>query len=230
MRDDRVYEHPSFGIISISRIGCTKNSNCFMAEELDLGGHIQIEVKTARLYRRLSKHYVHPDKGVLSLRLSYHQFAELITSLNLGGTPCTLEWITPAGAGEVETYCPPPPPKTEFESELRETLAEGLEALKELKIAIEALSAKGKAGKGELTELRKKAEAVSRHLVDNVPFVEESFQEAMAATVSRSKIEASAWMDDQVRALGLRAIAQSNQTLELEESDGTDKPAGELEE
>lgn len=202
-----------------------------MAEELDLGGHIKIEVKTALLQRGLSRYYVHPDKGVVSLRLSYHQFAELITNLNNGsGTPCTLEWITPAGTGEVERYCPPPPPKTEFESELKETLSEGLKALEELKKAIEALSTKGKAGKGELTELREKAEAVSRHLVDNVPFVEESFQEAMAATVSRSKIEASAWMDDQVRALGLQAIAQSNQTLELEGNNGADKPAGELEE
>ena len=202
-----------------------------MAEELNLGGHIQIEVKTARLHRGLSRYYVHPDKGVLSLRLSYHQFAELITTLNNGsGTPCTLEWITPAGTGEVERYCPPPPPRTEFESELRDTLAEGLEALEELKRQIEALSSKGKAGKGELTELRRKAEAVSRHLTDRAPWVEKSFQEAMDATVSRSKIEASAWMDDRMRALGLKVIAQSNQTLELEGSNGADKPAGELEE
>jgi hypothetical protein len=201
-----------------------------MAEELELGGHIQVRVDTAHLTRRLSRNYVHPDKGVISLRLSYHQFAELITNLNNGtGTPCTLEWITPAGKGEVERYCPPPPPRTEFESELKNTLADGLEALEELKKAIEELSSKGKAGKGDLTELRKKAETVSRHLTDTAPWVEKSFQEAMDATISRSKIEASAWMDDQVRALGLKAIAQTNR-LEIEGNNGTDKSAGELEE
>ncbi len=201
-----------------------------MAEELELGGHIQIRVDTAYLTRRLSRNYVHRDKGVLSLRLSYHQFAELITNLNNGsGTPCTLEWITPAGEGEVERYCPPPALRTEFESELKNTLAEGLQVLEELKNSIEELSTKGKASKGDLSELRKRVETVTRQLTDSVPWVEKSFQEAMDATVSRSKIEASAWMDDQMRALGLQAIAQSNQTLELEGSNGTNKLAGELE-
>lgn len=195
-----------------------------MSEQLELGGHIQIRVSTAFVSRRLSRNRVHPDKNVISLRLSYHQFAELITNLNnSSGTPCTLEWITPAGEGEVESYSPPPTPKTEFESELKSSLAEALKSLEELKAAIEDLTTKGKAGKGDLAQLKHKVDEVNRRLISDTVWIENSFQEAMADTVSRSKIEASAWLDEQMRTLGLQAIMQNNQILELEESNDTDR-------
>lgn len=208
MIDSREYTHPSYGLVSLSRVQANK-SNCFMADGLEVGGYINMRVSTAMMSRRLSGYNLHPDKMVLSLRLSYHQFAELITNFNNGsGTACTLEWITPAGAGEVEEYVSPPSVRSEFEVDLKKELDNANQTLKELKITIEQLVDKGKAGKEELRQASELVSRVEKQLFDSTPYIEKRFGEALDNATSRSKAEITAWMDAQLSRMGLESLQQ----------------------
>lgn len=208
MIDSREYTHPSYGLVSLSRVQANK-SNCFMADGLEVGGYINMRVSTARMSRRLSEYSLHPDKTVLSLRLSYHQFAELITNFNNGsGTACTLEWITPAGAGEVEEYVSPPSVRTEFEVDLKKELDNANQTLKELKNTIAKLEEKGKASKAELKQASELVSRVERQLFDRTSYIEKRFGEALDNATSSSKAEITAWMDAQLSRMGLESLQQ----------------------
>lgn len=229
MIDSREYTHPSYGLVSLSRVQANK-SNCFMADGLEVGRYIKMTVSTAFLSRKLSGYNLYPDKNILSLRMSYHQFAELITNFNNGsGTACTLEWITPAGQGKVEEYVSPPSVRSEFELDLRKQLDQANKILKELKDSIAELVNKGKAGKTELKQASELVNRVERQLFDSTPYIEKRFGEALDNATSRSKAEITAWMDAQLSRMGLESLQQKqimsgSSPAPLE----TDKPAGDL--
>ena len=207
---EKKYNHPSYGLIKFNKV--TGSQSCFMSD-VNLGGYISLTVKKSQLNRNFSEYWVFPQEEVLRLRLSYHQFAELITNLNNGvGIPCTLEWI--AGEGKVEKYEAPPDERTQFETELKDKLNNALCKLKELNTQIAELKNKGKANKGELIQLSGLINSVSTELKSNIPFVEQLFQEALDQRVANVKVETSAWIENKLINMCLEQLKDQIKLLE----------------
>jgi hypothetical protein len=207
---EKKYNHPSYGLIQFNKVN--GSSNCFMSN-VNLGGHITLTVKKAELNRDLSRYWVFPKEELLRLRVSYHQFAELITNMNNGcGIPCTLEWV--AGEGKVEKYEAPPSERSQFETELKNRLNEALLKLEELTKQLNELKEKGKANKTELSQLTKVIDSASTELKFNIPFVEESFQEALDQRVANAKIETSAWIENKLVNIGLEQLKDQVKLIE----------------
>jgi hypothetical protein len=207
---EKKYNHPSYGVVQFNKVN--GSPGCFMSN-VNLGGYISLIVNKAQLNRNLSSYLVFPKEEVLRLRLSYHQFAELITNMNKGcGIPCTLEWLNKEG--QVERYEAPPDERTQFETELKDTLTNTLSKLEELTKQVDKLKEKGKASKTELTELGNLIGSVSSKLTSNIPFVEQSFQEALDQRVANVKVETSAWIENKLINMGLEQLKDQVELIE----------------
>lgn len=216
MKNNKQFNHPSYGLIQFNKT--TGSSDCFMSD-VNLGGFISLTVKRAELRRDLSRYWTYPREELLRLRLSYHQFAELITNMNSGcGIPCTLEWISDKGEGQVEKYINPKDERTEFEAELKETLNAALSKLECLTQQVNELKTKGKANKTELSNLSSLISSVNTELKSNIPFVENSFQEALDNRLANIKVETSAWIDNKLISMGMESLNDQIKFLDNDNS------------
>jgi hypothetical protein len=207
MSDDEFErEHPSYGLVSISRItGGSGARRLFGSPLANHYGTIRLSIGTAKWI-----HGLHHDRYYGSLRgehieveMSAAQFADMITSLNMGsGTPCTIRHL--AGA-----QIPPPPDyateaehiRDNFEGSLDKYKAKARTYRKKIEELTSKLSTKAK------EEIRIALDVIEDQLSSNVPFVVKQFQEATTRITSAAKAEVDAFVTGVVRAAGLEAIA-----------------------
>lgn len=83
--------HESYGQIRFSRIN---GHNRFYGSELEQDNYVELTVNKSECEKDLSKDWYYDTGQLVRLRMTSNQFAELITSMNVGsGVPCTLEYI-----------------------------------------------------------------------------------------------------------------------------------------
>ena len=90
------YKHPSFGMLSFNRTH-GGHSNLF-GSSIQHNDTIHMVLKEGVVIRGLNDdRYVGEDE-ILEVEMSQSQFAELITSMNVGtGTPCTIKYLRGKG-------------------------------------------------------------------------------------------------------------------------------------
>ena len=125
--DEFEREHPSYGLVRISRVtGGPGAQNLFGSPLARHYGTIRLSIGTAKWIHGLHHDHYHGSlRGEhIGIEMSAAQFADMITSLNMGsGTPCTLRYL----AG-VEV---PPPPDHATEAEhIRDNFAGSLDKYK----------------------------------------------------------------------------------------------------
>lgn len=94
------YEHPGYGTICISR-----GSGQVDLFDSDVGHQhfINLTINRAVRYDDGRHQFIHAKDQLIEVRMSEHQFARAITSLNMGsGAPCTLEWFDGKRLPDVE--------------------------------------------------------------------------------------------------------------------------------
>lgn len=205
--DEFEREHPSYGLIHISRItGGPGAKRLFGSPLANHYGTIRLSIGSAKWI-----HGLHHDRYYGSLRgehieieMSAAQFADMITSLNVGsGTPCTVRHV---GGKEVPN---PPDHATEaehirdnFEGSLDKYKAKARTYRKKIEDLTSKLSTKAR------DEIRIALDVMEDQLSSNVPFVVKQFQEATSKIASAAKAEVEAFVSNMVRAAGLGAIAE----------------------
>ena len=208
--DDNDFEraHPSYGLVSISRItGGPGAKRLFGSPLATHYGTIRLSIGAAKWMHSL-QHDSYCGSRLLAnehieIEMSAAQFADMITSLNMGsGTPCTVRYL---GGKPV-----PPPPEHVTEAEhIRESFGDSLDKYK----------AKARKYRGKIEELTTKLSLKARdeirialdviegQLSSNVPFVLDQFQEATTKITTAAKAEVDAFVTGVVHAAGLEAIA-----------------------
>jgi hypothetical protein len=197
--DEFEREHPSYGLVHISRITSTGAVRLFGSPLAHHYGTIRISVGSARW-----QHGLHHDRyfGGLTgehveIEMSAAQFADMITSLNIGGgTPCTIRRL--AGV-----HIPNPPDHaTEAEGSIDKYKAKARTYRKKIEDLTSKLSTKVK------DEIRIALDVIEDQLGSNVPFVLKQFQEATTKITTAAKAEVDSFVSHVVRAAGLEAIAE----------------------
>ena len=205
--DEFEREHPSYGLINISRItGGTGAARLFGSPLAHHYGTIRISIGSAKWI-----HGLHHDRYYGSLRgehveieMSTAQFADMITSLNIGsGTPCTIRHVAgvqvpnpPEHATEAEHI------RDSFEGSLDKYKAKARAYRKRIDDLTSKLSAKVR------DEIRVALDVMEDQLGANVPFVVKQFQEATTRVTTAAKAEVEAFVSNTIRAAGLTAIAE----------------------
>ena len=204
--DEFEREHPSYGLIHISRVsGGPGAKRLFGSPLANHYGTIRLSIGSAKWL-----HGLHHDRYYGSMRgehveieMSAAQFADMITSLNVGsGTPCTIRYL--AGV-----QIPNPPEhdteaehiRNNFEGSLDKYKAKAHEYRKKIEELTSKLPAKAK------DQIRIALDVIEDQLSSNVPFVVKQFQEATTKIATAAKAEVEAFVSHAIRAAGLDAIA-----------------------
>jgi hypothetical protein len=222
MRDPKHFEHPSYAMIQFTRGMGSRSRRLFGSSLKSHYATIRMTVTGA-----FWEHDLHEDryfdagkKRLIEVEMSAAQFAELITSMNVGsGVPCTLNFFN-ATAG-VDGFIEEPPDietevervKSSFEADLK-----GMEAtMRERRKEIEQLAAKLPEKSRE--RLRIALDVMIQQLTSNIPFIMEQFNEASERVVTSAKHDIEAFAMHALRAAGLDALAKGDAPKQLTPGD-----------
>jgi hypothetical protein len=150
--------------------------------------------------------------------MSPSQFAEAITSLNIGdGIPVTISMINENGKLK---RIPPPPFKDErdiYDREFKEDVKNVMKDTSDLITEVKNMASEKTISKKALNVVIKKLEQIQRNIESNMPFVAKSFNEFLGKAVSSAKIEFDSFVDNKITQTGLQALqnqAPKSQLLE----------------
>lgn len=204
--DEFEREHESYGLLQISRVsGGTGEFRLFGSALARHYGTIRLRIAPAKWIHGLHYDRYHGSarREHIEIEMSAAQFAEAITSLNMGsGTPCTVRYID----GKRITEPPDFPTEAEhirqgFEGSLSGFKAKMDAYRKKIEKLTEKLSGKAR------DEIRIALDVIIDQLDSNVPFVLKQFQEATSRITTAAKNEVEAFVTHAVQAAGLQAIA-----------------------
>lgn len=203
--DEFEREHPSYGILHISRTsGGTSAIRLFGSPLATHYGTIRLTISKGKWTHGLNYDRYFGNKEFIEVEMSAAQFADAITSLNTGGgTPCTIRYA----AGErIEQ---PPNHATEaehirdnFDNVLDKYRTKAHTYRKRIEELASKLSAKAK------DEIRIALDVMEDQLGSNIPFIVKQFQEATTRVTTAAKAEVDAFVTGVVRAAGLQSIAE----------------------
>lgn len=221
--DEFEREHPSYGILHINRTsGGTGAIRLFGSPLATHYGTIRLSISRGRwLHGNHHDRYFGMNKEHIEIEMSAAQFADAITSLNIGsGTPCTIRYVQ----GERVPDPPDYPTEAEhirdnFENSLETYAAKAATYAEKIKQLTAKMSAKTR------REIEIALDVITHQLTSNVPFVVKQFQEATTRVTTAAKAEVEAFVTGAVRAAGLQAIADGRLPALL--PSGEDEPDAE---
>lgn len=204
-----VERHPAYAQIRISRV---QGSNKLYGSALDRHeGYMTISIRHSERYHDLSRDWLYGHGEIIEVALSAAQFADLITTPNIGmGVPCTLQFhSSEPGPGNV------PGIDWETETEARKVVdgfkkrqTDFVKTLKAMVKRGKALLDKKSVNKGDRESLRDILDHVLREVESNRPFIIKQFQEAAEKVVSQGKAEVEAFVTQAVTRLGLTKLSE----------------------
>ena len=204
--EETVEDHESFGTAAISV--SSGGVRLFGSKVARHHSSVTLTIRRASRHHMLHRDWIMGGQELIEVRMSHAQFAAMITTPNQGtGTPCTIEFI--AGKGMIPAF---EPVETETErimgdvGRIGKTLAKKIaDRTKAVETLAESLPKKQReAMQHELAMLRQELES-------NVPFLIKSVAESTEKLVSEAKTEVEAFMNNAVREVGLKAIADGAQ-------------------
>jgi hypothetical protein len=195
--------HPTFGMVGFHR-QTGGNLNLF-GSSLRHNNYIAMTVKTASKRRGLHQDWIHGVDTIVELILSPNQFADLLTTMNVGdGVPCTLSFLP--GVGDLGA-CPEVQPRQiferEFEADVRKVMTDAREIVREVSALFDA---KANITKSDRASIIEKLRMLMQHIESNMPFVQSQFNESMDKTVTEARAEVEAFVSNKIASLGIQAL------------------------
>jgi hypothetical protein len=196
------HEHPSYGMLTIGRSMSTHAKRLFGSSLKSHHGTITLTVNPGYMKHELNHDWYHSTAAtIFEIELSAAQFAEAITSINSGHTPCTIRfnngWIEdpPNIETEVERV------KNRFGADLKDMI----KVMKERRAEIEKLTAK--LSDKAKQQLKIELDVMIQQMTSNAPYVLEQFDAATEKVVTSAKTEIESFAMHVLHAAGLEAIA-----------------------
>lgn len=199
-------KHESFGMLQISRVSSSKAEN-FFGSSVKHHHFIRLAICRGVKLRNLSRDWYMDDGLIVEVKMSANQFAEAITSLNMGcGTPVTLHYVQGEG---MKAQCPEEHRRELFQNEFQDVCKDVAGNIEKLsKRADEILSGRGVMKATEREELRKSIENLHLQIRNSMPFVASQFNEQMDKTVQEGKGEIEAFFTGAIHKAGLEALQE----------------------
>jgi len=189
-KEDRE-EHESFGQIEISRVS-------------------SLRIKNSIKYRDLHRNWHHSDKEIIEVAMSENQFAQMITSLNVGsGSLCTIKHIQ----GHAMEECPEENERETFEKEFEEKMKGIGEEAKELVGRAKQLLEQPSLRKSEREELLKLINGIVMTVTNSVPFTASQYNEFVDKTLTSAKNDIDAHLLNLVNKAGLKSLQDAPITV-----------------
>lgn len=212
--ENEYMKHPSYGLLSFSRIsGGTTN---LFGSSIQHKDTIKLCISECDVKRDLSTDWYHDNGRIIEVEMSYSQFAEAITSMNMGnGVPVTIRWVR--GEGRIEP-CPFTDKKQQFEEEFKHRLDKANETANQLILNVEKLfEEKKNLTKNDKNEILSMLTKIYQSINGNSDFMYRMFNEQMDKTTTEAKGEIEAFMQNKINSIAQAALVeQREQFLSLE--------------
>lgn len=207
--EGKKFEHPSYGMVGFSRVtgnpGRLFGSSVSGSSVSDHGTFVSLRITRASRQHDLSRDWYHGDMTpIIEVYLSSAQFAELLTSMNIGsGVPCTIRYTDgqsvespPNELLEAEQV------KHDFKGRIDELAVKLISSQKHISELLEK-KALTQADRKEVNSL---LDGVVREIKANMPFVLESFEKATKQMETAAKAEVDAFMTHAMMVAGMNAL------------------------
>ena len=210
-------KHPSYANLYIGRSQCSGQQAMF-GSSIKHHDIITLRISPAYMDRDLNyDRYYAENHPYIEINMSQSQFAQAITSLNMGaGVPVTLRQIN----GEYIEPCPFVDKREQFSNEFREDMNELTKKIKETTKAVEDLiQNKRTFTKADKEQILSTLHSVSQQLSSNYPYMFSMFNEQMDKTVTEAKAEIESHLQARMEDVALKAMGKSQEQELLPEED-----------
>lgn len=209
--------HPAYGMLSFSRVNGGPGK--LFGSEIHHNSYIQMELKPAEEVRSLSNTwYFGRSKCLCSVRLSCAQFAELITSMNVGsGVPVTIDYI-PDEEGERPFIKDEDTLHQQTMTEVKKETTDAFADAKALCTRLTEMVQGSKLSKANQAELIGMVNKVTSAVEGSLPFVLDQYQEAAEKVAAKAKAELEAWTTAVIHNLGMERLRELDTQARLSEA------------
>lgn len=206
--DGKVYEHESYGAITVTR---ASGQGYLFGSDAEHHHFVHVEVRHAEMHRTLSHDWVSSSSRmpVVEFWMTEAQWARFVSSFGDGtGTPCTLRTID---GRQIEKTPEPTHFTSEFRDEIKKTVGKAATTLTELLKVLKESNLPGNKtlNKKEQGVLISGLEQAVMAINSNLPYVEECFNETMENKMSEALIEFEGITSQRLRDIGISTVQAS---------------------
>jgi len=214
-------------VMRVSR--CQGGDDALFGSSVRHDHKIRIAIDKATLVRD-DLHYdrYYRSENIIEVEMSQSQWAEFLTSMNMGGgTPCTIRRLPVYEKVKRTESVPTLPKREQFAAEFKRQLHKLTQGLKEHTDKAEEILAKKTINKSDREALRNVYYHVHRIVTDSIPFMQTMWNEQMDKTLHEVKGEFEAFMESAATARGLKELYEqvkggAGTILQLEKEDVID--------
>lgn len=203
------HKHPSFGMLSFSHIS-GGDPNLY-GSGIRHNHKIQMTLKRGEYDRSMNQEWYFGKEKLVEVEMSYTQFANLITSFNMGdGVPVTLRYVN----GKEMPPCPYHNPVETHKKEFKEDMQKAYDQTAQLIDRVsELFSKKGNLNKAEKDDIQATLRQIRQAIGSNQEFQLNQFHRKMDQIVAEGKGEIEAFAQNRMRSLAERALAAHAEEL-----------------
>lgn len=203
--------HPAFGMIGVAHVQGSPGARLFGSALVSHPGFIQLTISHGERRHHHGRDWFHGRDIVAEVWLSHAQFAEMITTPNVGsGVPCTIKY---ADKDVVPDFTPVDTEAEQIRKTVKDEAAKVVSDLKEARARVKSALG-GASAKARMAVLDEFDTAISK-LEGKLPYYVNALNESMESTTAAAKSEIEAFVSGAVRSAGLEAIANSTATLAI---------------
>lgn len=207
--------HPSYGTLLFSRRTGAKEA--LFGSSIQHRDTICMTLHHASIERGLNRDWIHGDKVIAKVEMSYSQFAEAITSMNIGtGVPVTVRWTEKDGKIPL---CDFVSKREQFEDEFKLQRENATRLSAELiQEVTELFNQKGTLKKADKEEILRKLNKLKMDIGINTDFIVNQFNEQMDKTITEAKGEIEAFCQNKINAIASAALVEHREEFRKLES------------
>jgi len=192
-------EDPRWALVSFHR---QSGGHHLFGSDLQHQTVVSLRITPCEVARDLNQQWYHGKaKPLIEVVLSDMQFAELLTTMNVGsGVPCTVRQHPEHGYLKYEA-----PPANERDKINKELEQQCVAAMSYLDAVVDEINATPMSGKAK-TSLTKAVEMARRQISGHLPFIETQYKEAMDRLEREAKAAVDGFITQAVNATGLETL------------------------
>lgn len=202
--------HPSYGSLVFNRRN--GGTTPLFGSSIEHRNTIAMTLYHADLTRGLHSDSIYGNKKIVEVEMSYSQFAEAITSMNMGsGVPVTIRWTEKDGR---IPSCDFVSKREQFTDEFKEKRREVTEESQRIIQDVSNLfNQKKTLTKADKQEILSKLSKLSMEIGCNMDFIADQFNEQMDKTIMEAKGEIESFCQNKINSIASAALVEHKEDI-----------------
>lgn len=206
-----IYRHSAFGMVSFGRV--TGGDNVLFGSSIKHNDRIRLTIKHGEQDRTLHEDRYYGRKRIVEVEMSYSQFAECITAMNVGnGVPCTIQYTEKDG--RIPAIEENNSKREQFRNEFSDTISKAMEQVQmQINQIQESIDTKKSLGVKDRKEIISQLRQVKYNIGCNLDFCVSQFDEQMDKSTMEAKGEIEAFCQNKINSIAQAALVERKDEL-----------------